>query len=72
LNGTETTTVTTASTSKLKAQTVIPKASESRTSIGKAALAPFVRKKRQSVYTLRSVESIKANAYADWLRNQMR
>ncbi len=71
-NGTQTTCVSTNPTTKLKKQTVLPKVSESRVHAGDASIVSFVKHKRRNAYTLRSVESVKANAYADWVRNQIR
>ncbi len=53
-------------------QTVLPKTHDSKDYARDTSIAPFVKHKRRNAYTLRSVESVKANAYADWVRNQIR
>ncbi len=72
MNGTQPACVSTNPKTKLKTQTVLPKVSESHVHAGNVSIVSVVNHKRRNAYTLRSVESVKANAYADWVRNQVR
>ncbi len=70
-NGTETTSVSTGPSRKLMAQTVLPKTHDSKAYARDTSIALFA-KHRRNAYSLRNVESVKANVYADWVRNQIR
>ena len=72
VKGSETTTILTVPDHNLKAQTVLPKTSELLPHERKSMAAQMVQPKRRNIYSQYSLETIKADAYRDWLRNQIR
>jgi len=53
-------------------QTVLPKTHDSKAYARDTSIALLAKHRRRNAYSLRSVESVKANVYADWVRNQIR
>ncbi len=57
---------------KIKSQTILPKTAKHPQGSKQGSVVPAAKLKPKNIYLPYSLEKIKANAYADWLRNQIR
>ena len=72
VKGNETTTTLPVPNHNLKSQTILPKTSEFLPHKRKSSTGPVAALKPRNIYSQSNLETIKANAYRDWLRNQIR
>ncbi len=72
VNGNGTTHTLPATEPKIKSQTILPKTAKHLQNAKEGAIVPATKLKSKNIYLPYSLEKIKTNAYADWLRNQIR